>query len=128
MPARPPALAVCAAVAVVFGLLTIVSGGGALFAGVDMGAVVPFVLWFNFTAGFVYIAAGIGLWRGAEWAPALSLVIAIATSAVLLAFLGHVWNGGPYEARTMGAMSLRLLVWTVIARLAFRSRRRLARR
>ena len=94
----------------------------------DMGAVVPFVLWFNFTAGFVYIAAGIGLWRGAEWAPALSLVIAIATSAVLLAFLGHVWNGGPYEARTMGAMSLRLLVWTVIARLAFRSRRRLARR
>ncbi len=117
-----------AAVAVLFGLLTVVSGGRALFAGVDMGAVVPFVLWFNFTAGFAYIAAGIGLWRGVDWAPALSLVIAVATGAVFVAFLGHVWKGGAFEARTMGAMSVRLLIWTVIAWLAARTRNRPSRR
>ena len=50
-----------AIVAIVFGALTIISGGRALFGGVDMGAVVPFVLWFNFLAGFAYVAAGLGL-------------------------------------------------------------------
>ncbi|MCB5412136.1 hypothetical protein [Pseudogemmobacter faecipullorum] len=34
--------------AIAFGLLTLISGGSALFGLVDMGAVVPFVLWFNF--------------------------------------------------------------------------------
>ena len=48
-------------VAIIFGLLTIVSGGGALFGKADMGAVVPFVLWFNFFAGFAYVVAGFGL-------------------------------------------------------------------
>ena len=118
MPASPRTLAVAAVVAVVFGLLTIVSGGRALFGGVDMGAVVPFVLWFNFLAGFAYVAAGLGLWRGAAWAPALSLVIALATAAVFAAFLWHVWQGGAHEARTTAAMSLRLAVWIVIAALA----------
>lgn len=107
----------------VFGLLTIVSGGRALFGGVDMGAVVPFVLWFNFSAGFAYVLAGIGLWRGAMWAPALSLAIAVATAAVFAAFLWHVRSGGAWEARTMGAMILRTGVWVAIAALALRHKK-----
>ena len=66
-------LRIAAAVAVVFGILTVVSGGRALFGGADMGAVVPFVLWFNFLAGFVYVIAGLGLWSGRPWARRLSL-------------------------------------------------------
>jgi hypothetical protein len=49
----------------VFGLLTIKSGGAVLFfdgpARVDDGNYAPFVLWFNFFAGFVYIIASAGL-------------------------------------------------------------------
>ena len=105
------------AVAVVFGLLTVVAGGRALFGGVDMGAVVPFVLWFNFAAGFAYVLAGVGLWRGARRGPTLSLAIAAATAAV---FLWHAGSGGAWEARTMAAMILRTGVWTVIAALALR--------
>ncbi len=123
MPARPRTLAIAAAVAVIFGLLTLVSGGRALFGGVDMGAVVPFVLWFNFGAGFAYVLAGIGLWRGAGWAPVLSLAIAVATAAVFAAFLWHVGSGGAWEARTMGAMILRTGVWTAIAALALRRKK-----
>jgi len=52
MTARPLSLTIAASVAIVFGALTIVAGGRALFGGADMGAVVPFVLWFNFCAGF----------------------------------------------------------------------------
>ena len=117
---RSRALTIAAAVAAIFGLLTVVSGGRALFGGVDMGAVVPFVLWFNFVAGFAYVLAGIGLWRGMNWAPMLSLAIAAATAAVFAAFLWHAGSGGAWEARTMGAMILRTGVWTVIAALALR--------
>jgi len=124
MPAtRPRSLAIAAAVAVIFGLLTVVSGGRALFGGVDMGAVVPFVLWFNFVAGFIYILTGIGLWRGAPWAPTLALGIAVATAAVFVAFLWHVGSGGAWEARTMGAMILRTGVWVAIAVLALRRKK-----
>lgn len=126
MIARPLLPSVAAAVAVVFGVATVVSGGRALFGGADMGAVVPFVLWFNFAAGFAYVLAGIGLWRGAAWAPALAIAIAAATAAAFAALLWHVGSGGPYETRTMAAMILRLGVWIVIAAVAargFQSRR-----
>ena len=88
-----------------------------------MGAVVPYVLWFNFLAGFAYVAAGLGLWRGAGWARGLSLAIAVATAAVFAAFLWHVAQGGAHEARTTAAMTLRTLVWAAIAAVAFRSGR-----
>jgi hypothetical protein len=121
---RPKTLAIAAILAIVFGLLTIVSGGRALFDGADMGNVVPFVLRFNFAAGFAYIAAGLALWRGANWGPMLALAIAVTTAAVFAAFLWHVWQGSAYEMRTMGAMIIRLLVWVAIAALAIRVRKR----
>ena len=80
-----------------------------------MGAVVPFVLWFNFLAGFAYVVAGLGLWYRTGWATGLSIVIALATAAVFAAFLWKVSNGTAYEARTMGAMGLRLVVWVIIS-------------
>ncbi|MFA5539797.1 MAG: hypothetical protein WDA23_11390 [Gemmobacter sp.] len=123
MTARPPGLSIAAGVAVVFGLATIASGGRALFGGADMGAVVPFVLWFNFAAGFAYVLAGAGLWRGTRWAPALSIGIAAATAAVFAAFLWQVWQGTAHETRTTAAMTLRLAVWVAIAAVAVRSRR-----
>jgi hypothetical protein len=118
---RSRALLAAAAVAIAFGLLTIVSGARALFGGADMGDVVPFILWFNFLAGFAYVVAGIGLWRGTSWGWWMSLGIAGATALVLLAFLAHVLLGNPYELRTLGAMVLRLGVWTMITATAQRA-------
>ena len=123
MPTRTPSVTFAAIVAVVFGLLTIVSGARALFGGADMGAVVPFVLWFNFVAGFAYVLAGVGLWYRSNWATGLSIAIALATAVVFATFLWQVWTGTAYEARTMGAMGLRLAVWVSIAILAVRSGR-----
>ncbi len=52
--------------AIAFGMLTIKSGRQVVFgniaARVAAGNFVPFVVWFNFLAGFVYVAAGVGLW------------------------------------------------------------------
>jgi len=121
MSGRPLSLAIAAPVAIVFGVLTLVSGGRALFGGAEMGAVVPFVLWFNFCAGFFYILAGVGLWRGAAWGLWLAVALTMATGVVFAAFLSHVLRGGAFEMRTMGAMSLRLAVWAAISVLALRS-------
>lgn len=53
-----------ALVAMLTGLLTVLSGGRTLFGGeaerLAAGAVVPFVLWFNFVTGFAYLTCGLG--------------------------------------------------------------------
>ena len=116
-------------VAVVFGLLTIKSGGMVLFtegaAHQAAGNYVPFVLWFNFMAGFAYITAGIGLWQQRRWACKLAVLIAAATAAVFVAFGVHIMNEGAYEMRTVVAMSIRSTLWITIALVAVILGRRL---
>ncbi len=116
---RPLPVLIAAVVAVVFGTVTLFSGGSVLFidgtARAAAGNYVPVIVWFNFFAGLAYFIAGIGLylWRG--WAVKLSMFIFIAT---LLAFAGlaiHILFDGMYEMRTVGAMTLRSSVWLIIA-------------
>ena len=110
--------------AVLFGLLTIVSGGSALFnaeAQQAAGNYVGFVLWFNFLAGFAYVVAGVGLWCKQPWSVWLSFAIAAASFIVLAAFGLHILTGGSYEMRTVAAMSLRTVVWLVISAVAYKN-------
>ncbi len=115
-------------VAVGFGLLTIKEGGTILFGGetarTAAGNYVPFVLWFNFMSGFAYIVAGVGLWLQQRWAVWLAVGIAAAIAFTFAAFGVHVNSGGAYEQRTVIAMSLRTLVWVMIATLAAQTLRR----
>ena len=117
-------LRVAAGVAVIFGLLTIVSGGSALFGGpaaaAAAGDAVPFVLWFNFLSGFVYVLAGIGIAMGRRWAVMFSIGLAVTIAAVFALFGLYVFQGAAFEMRTVGAMSLRLVVWVAIAAVAAR--------
>ncbi|MDZ4251426.1 MAG: hypothetical protein U1A72_02495 [Sulfuritalea sp.] len=111
--------------AVAFGLLTVVSGGRALFGGAtaraELGNIVPFVLWFNFIAGFVYVAAGAALLTARRGAVQLTLLLAVTTILVFLAFMAHILSGGAYEMRTVGAMAIRSLFWIVVAAFALRA-------
>ena len=116
--ARP----IIALVAVVFGVATVYAGGNVLFGhGTEAaGSYVPFVVWFNFLAGFAYVAAGIGVWRRQPWATALAAVLAILTAVVFAAFGGYVAMGGVYEKRTVVAMTIRTALWVAIAALLMR--------
>ena len=111
-----------------FGMLTLKEGGTVLFgdeaARTAAGNYVPFVLWFNFISGFAYVIAGVGLWLQQRWAVWLAAGIAVAIVLVFAAFGMHISSGGAYEQRTVIAMSLRTLVWVVIASLAARTLRR----
>ena len=118
------ALIAAGGIAIAFGVATVVSGGQALFGGeaarAAVGNAVAFVLWFNFLAGFAYVAAGIGLLMRWRWATPLSAAILAATLIVFAAFGLHVLAGGAYEMRTVAAMTLRSAAWIVIAGVAYR--------
>lgn len=117
--ARPIWGLIAAIVAVVFGVLTVMSGGMALFGGAAaraaIGDAVPFVLWFNFLSGFVYVLAGVGLFLWVRWGAQLSALLAIAILLVFAALGWHIASGGAFEMRTVGAMILRSGIWIAIA-------------
>ena len=116
---RPPLIRVLAVAAGVFSVLTITSGGMALFgsptARAAYGFVVPFVLWFNFLSGFAYLLAAYGLYTGRRWGGALAAFIAITTVLVFMTFGVAVALGVPFEMRTVGAMFVRTAFWLGLA-------------
>jgi hypothetical protein len=117
-----------AAAAIVFGIMTVLTGGRALFGSLesraDFGNAVPFVLWFNFLAGFVYIVAGVGLLLCRRWAVYTSLFVAVSTILVFVAFGVHVIGGGAFERRTIGALTIRSLFWVAVTILSIRAMKR----
>lgn len=108
-----------AGIAIGFGALTILSGGLALFGGATaqaaVGNAVPFVLWFNFLSGFVYVLAGIGIALRKPWGRMLAMALALAIITVFALLGWYVFRGGAYETRTIGAMVLRAAVWIGIS-------------
>ena len=114
--------------AVVFGVVTVLTGGRALFGSLesraDFGNVVPFVLWFNFLAGFVYIVAGTGLLLCRRWAVYTSLFVAVSTIVVFVAFGVHVIGGGAFERRTIGALIIRSIFWVAVTIVSIRATKR----
>lgn len=118
---RPKWLIPVAIFAVIFGIVTIISGGKSLFTEggrVAAGNYVPFVLWFNFVAGFAYVLAGVGMTQDRAWSRKLAVFIAAATCIVFVFFGIHIAVGGAYENRTVMAMVLRSGFWLIAARLS----------
>jgi hypothetical protein len=110
---------VAGASAVAFGLATLVEGGQVLFGGPEAraaaGNVVPFVLSFNFAAGFFYLAAGALTLAGRSLARHLATGLAVGTAVILALFLAHAAQGGAFEPRTMVALPVRLAFWVAQA-------------
>jgi len=103
--------------AILFGIVTLISGGNALFVLLELAEppakIVPFVLYFNFAAGFVYIVTGVGLFLRLRWAPVFATLIAAATTVVFVGLGVWIFVGNAYEGRTVIAMTLRAAFWCV---------------
>lgn len=124
-PARgQTAIRVGAVFAVMFGVFTLREGGAVIMgdpAALEAaGNYVPFVVWFNFLAGFAYVAGGVGFWMEKPWATKLALGLAAATLLVFAAFGLHIATGGAFEERTVIAMTLRSGFWCLLAWLGAR--------
>ena len=102
----------------IFGLMTILSGGRSLFTenGIaTRGNIVPLILWFNFFAGFFYLVASISIFKLKPCVKKLSIAIAISNSIVLVYLLNHIFQGQLYEYKTLIAMIFRTLFWILFA-------------
>lgn len=122
---RPLWFSIFSVLAILFGIATIKGGGSALFTETgrkSAGNYVAFVLWFNFLAGFAYILAGIAMYKLKTCTRRLVPVIAVATSIVFILFGFHIFNGGPFEMRTVAAMAVRSSFWIFIAVAVLRSK------
>lgn len=116
---RPKEIWIVTIIALVFGALTIKAGGLVLFTEGEFhqrqGDFVPFVVWFNFIAGFAYITAAVGIFCMCAWSIQLSYAIATATAAFFILFGMHVIADGAYELQTVVVMTFRTLLWIVIS-------------
>ncbi len=119
MPSSPPWVRPVAIAAALFGLLTIFSGGTALFGGAAarpaVGDAVPFVLWFNFLAGFVYLLGAFALYKSTIWAQRIAWLLGLSTLLVFAVLILVALCGTPFEWRTIGAMTIRTGFWPTIA-------------
>lgn len=115
----PRPLRIAALFTFAFGVLTLFSGGAVIFGPDHMrdaaGAYMPMVVWFNFLAGAAYIFASITIWRSHPSAFLFSLCIALATLGITIAFAINALNGAEFEGRTVGALSLRIAIWAIMA-------------
>lgn len=122
---KPLWLSLMAIFAVLFGVATIKEGGSVLFTEtgrISAGDYVPFVVWFNFFAGFAYVAAGVVLFRQKSCSRRLSTVIAVSSTIVFILLGLYILNGGAYELRTVAAMALRSALWIFITVVVLRSK------
>lgn len=111
---RPAPRWVLGALAIGFGLATIVEGSRTLLGGLAPDQV-GFVVVFNVVAGVAYVAAGAAILAARPWAVPLARVIAAATVLVFVALGVHVAQGGAFQARTIAAMTLRSLSWVAMS-------------
>ena len=115
----PPWIRPTAIAAAIFGIVTIFSGGTALFGGAAVqtavGDAVPLVLWFNFLAGFAYVLVALAIFNHANWAPIAAWLIGLGTLLVFAVLIAMAISGTPFEWRTIGAMALRSGFWLTIA-------------
>lgn len=114
-PPRPALRWIAGALAVAFGVATLVEGASVLFGGPQAraaaGNVVPFVLVFNFAAGFGYVVAGAATLLGRRWSVWVARALALSTLAVFAALGAHILLGGAFEPRTPVAMTVRSVFW-----------------
>ena len=101
-----------AAVLLLFAILTLFMSSSVLFDLFGIrereGNYVAFVVWANFFASLLYIAAVYGLATKQKWTTLIlgsSLIMLVVT---FLAFLYHIRGGGLYETKTIGALIFRI--------------------
>lgn len=110
--------------AAVFGVLTLVAGGRILLGFGEAGyVVVRPILLFNTAMGVLYLVAAVLIVRDIERGWLLAGFIAVANVAVLAAIVISRTTGGTVASETLAAMTLRTVVWLVIAALVGRDRK-----
>jgi len=100
-----------------------VFAGGRVLMGLDVPdyVVLPWLVWYNVGVGMFGVAVAVGVWLGRSWAIAAAVALAAAHGAVLTVLIVLRVGGGAVANDSLGAMTLRTLVWSAIAFVARRA-------
>jgi len=101
-------------IGIIFGLVTIISGGSVLL-GSNPGYVVFFPLVvFNTVMGFAYVVSGGIAWRNPVRGKTMAGFIFLLNVGVLIAITYLYFGGSAIAHQSLGAMSFRSIVWFII--------------
>lgn len=103
-----------AAIAGLFGVATLLAGGRVLL-GTDPGYVLfrPLLI-YNTIMGVAYLAAGIAIWRSLLLGKYAAGAIFLLNILVLLGIILIYRSGGAVAVDSLGAMTVRTVVWLVL--------------
>lgn len=118
-------------VLIAFALLTLFLSGSVIFDWFGIRAkegnyVLP-VVWANFISSILYLFAAYGFIKLKTWSFEL---LSVSVLILIIGFFGlyaHIFAGGLYETKTIGAMLFRItvtLAFTVFAYLKFKKRKK----
>lgn len=122
---------IAAIVLIAFALLTLFLSGSVIFDWFGIRAkegnyVLP-VVWANFISSILYLFAAYGFIKLKTWSFEL---LSVSVLILIIGFFGlyaHIFAGGLYETKTIGAMLFRItvtLAFTVFAYLKFKKRKK----
>lgn len=116
-------LFICGFVIALFGIVTLFMSTSVIFGLFDIrekeGNYVLFVVIANFVCAFLYLAAAYGFFARQKWT---TMVLNLAVGVLVITFIGlgiHIYSGGIYEQKTVGAMIFRTFLTIGFALLSF---------
>lgn len=118
---------IAAIVLLAFALLTLFLSSSIIFDWFDIrakeGNYVLLVVWVNFISSILYLFAAYGFIKSKTWT---FILLGSSTVILIIGFFGlyaHIFTGGLYETKTIGAMLFRItvtLAFTIFAYLKFK--------
>lgn len=105
-----------------FGLLTLFLSASIIFDLFEIrireGNYVLFIEWANFICSFIYLLAAYGFRRSKKWTTKLLITSVLILIIALIGLMIHIYSGGLYETKTIGAMIFRTsitIIFTLIS-------------
>ena len=106
-----------------FGLLTLFLSSSVIFdlfgIRAKEGNYVLFVVWANFLSSIIYLFAAYGFIKTQKWT---TQFLGISAILLIVAFIGlfiHIYLGGIYETKTIGAMIFRITLTLIFMTMAY---------
>ncbi len=97
-----------------FGLLTLFLSTSIIFDWFGIrakeGNYVLFVVWANFICSLLYLLAAYGFIKAKKWTFLLLGLAAIVLISTFIIFIIHIYSGGIYETKTVGALIFRTII------------------
>ncbi len=101
-------------IGILFGIVTVISGGSVLF-GASPGYLVflPLVI-FNSAMGFAYILTGIVIWKNSIRGKTMTGIVFLLNFGMLIIISYLYWTGSDIASQSLAAISFRTIVWLII--------------